>query len=160
MTNVRVCAHTDAMRVTVDDTTWTLPVGSDRVGAWLTHDPPLPDQLTNAIGEVIDHFDDVVHQRPDIVGQATVDICGVGTRAFADVELGAPSGPTPHHIARVDVEEVFRIVATESRQQRAVNPGLGAADVDIVVVAACVAVGVMRRLHSTAVTITDCEHPA
>ena len=45
------------------------PVGATQLAtSTLLADPPRPEELTNAIGEMVDHLDDVVRERPDSIG--------------------------------------------------------------------------------------------
>ena len=89
----------------------------------------------NAIGEMVDHLDDVVRERPDSIG--------------ADVRL---TGATVQAIAAV--EEVFRTLVTERTADRRHNPGLPSGLVDTVLGACCIVVALMRRLHLDTVTVT------
>jgi exopolyphosphatase/guanosine-5'-triphosphate,3'-diphosphate pyrophosphatase len=138
--------------VVVDGRPMTLPVGVHTLAqSQLLADPPRPEELTNAIGFVFDHFDDVVRELPEIVG-AAVEIDGVETRAIAAVEVGGVPA-LPFVLSRDAAEDVFRTLATESRQQRASNPGLDGSLVSTVVAGCCAVVAVMRRLHLDEVTV-------
>lgn len=123
----------------------TMPVGVAVLRRQLLGDPPRPEELTNAIGAVVDHFDELVIERPDVIG-ASVGLHGPLAAVVAAVEHGA-TAPLPFTLSRVAAEEVFRTLATESTAERRHNPGLPADAVDDVVAACCVVVGVMRRLH-------------
>ena len=72
--------------------------------------------------------------------------------AIADVELGRTAS-LPFEISRDAAEDVFRTVVTERRVDRARNPGLDTAQLDAVVPACCVLVGLMRRLRLDRVRI-------
>ena len=52
-----------------------------------------------------------------------------------------------HHfeLTKAAVEDVFRTLATESRDQRLANPGMEPGRVDVIVGGLCVLVGIMRR---------------
>ncbi len=133
----------------------TTPLGTDAVGRNLHGDPPRADELTNAIGEVHDTLDDVLRARPPTSPPLeALEVCGPGTSAVADVEVGAPA-TLPLGLSRDAAEDVFRTVATERRVDRARNPGLAADDVDVVVAAGCVLVAVMRRLRLDHVQVVD-----
>ena len=133
-----------------------LPVGVGVViDRWLTDDdPPRPEALTNALGEVADHLDDVVRAHPEIaaVGSAAVD--GLGTWAIAQLESGVAEPHSPFALDRDTAEEIFRLAATEARADRADNPGLPSGDVDIVLGSLCVVVSAMRRLALRQISIT------
>jgi exopolyphosphatase/pppGpp-phosphohydrolase len=131
-----------------------IPFGIDRLrDLYLGSDPPRPEELTNAIGAVVDHLDDLVRDHPDVLGAAT-SVSGHEARAIAAVEVGGT--PTlPFELAREAAEEVFRTLVTEPRADRALNPGLEPHLVDRVVAGSCVVVGVMRRLHLASVTVSE-----
>lgn len=129
-----------------------IPFGVDALIAhYLESDPPRPEELTNAIGAVIDHLDDLVRIDPDVIGAITT-VRGPEAEAIAAVEVGGP--PTlPFELTREAAEDVFRTLATEARADRALNPGLEPDLVDRVVAGSCVVVGIIRRLHLGAVTV-------
>lgn len=129
-----------------------IPFGIDVLSALhLESDPPRPEELTNAIGAVVDHLDDLVRIDPDVIG-ATTSLRGPEAEAIAAVEVGG--APTlPFELTREAAEDVFRTLATEARADRAFNPGLDPDLVDRVVAGCCVVVGIMRRLHLSTVTV-------
>ncbi len=136
----------------VGEAVFGIPVGIDVLTAHhLESDPPRPEELTNAIGAVVDHLDDLVRIDPDVIG-ATTTVRGPEAEAIAAVEVGA--APTlPFALTREAAEDVFRTLATEGRADRALNPGLDPDLVDRAVAGCCVVVGVMRRLHLSVVTV-------
>ena len=150
-----VTIHPTSIQVSIGEQVWSLPVAIEAIQASFTTDPPLPEELINAIGLVIDHLDDVVHAQPELLGAATVELAGVGTRCFADVECGHPTGATRCQITRADAEDLFRTMVTETRSERRLNPGLGDHDIDVIVATCCVVVAVIRRLHLDAIDIVD-----
>jgi exopolyphosphatase/guanosine-5'-triphosphate,3'-diphosphate pyrophosphatase len=130
-----------------------LPVGIDLLlRLHLLSDPPRPEELTNAIGSVADHIDDLVIERPDLLG-AAVHLCGPLAEAIAAVEHGGEP-PLPFVLERAAAEDVFRTLATESTSERRLNPGLAADLVESVVAGCCTVVGVMRRLQLADVTVS------
>ena len=122
------------------------PLGTTVLGAQLPTDPPRADDLSNAIGAVHDALDDVLRALPATAGDGPVEVAGAAMAAIADVELGRTAS-LPFEISRDAAEDVFRTVVTERRVDRARNPGLDAAQLDAVVPACCVLVGLMRRLR-------------
>ena len=133
----------------------SLPIGSLLLTKReLSSDPPLPEELTNAIGLVHDHVDDIVRLHPEVLEVDHVELAGDIVRIVADVEVGTPC-QLPFELSRDAAEDVFRTLATEARRDRLHNPGLPAAAVDHVVGACCVIVGLMRRLHLGSVAIID-----
>jgi len=130
-----------------------LPIGIDLLlRQHLVSDPPRPEELTNAIGSVADHVDDLVIERPDLLG-AAVHLRGALAEAVAAVEHGGEP-PLPFVLERAAAEDVFRTLATEAANERRLNPGLPADMVDTVVAACCAVVGVMRRLQLADVTVS------
>jgi hypothetical protein len=116
-------------------------------------DPPSAVQLTNAIGRVADHVDDVLREVPATVDASDVHVRGAEVWHLAAVERGTTLPGPSVIIDREAAEEVFRALATESRTARLHNPGLEPARVDTVLATSCVLVGLMRRLQLDAVTI-------
>ena len=142
-----------------DGTTARLPVGVATLatGDLARRDPPAPDDLTNALGLVADHVDDLLLAVPEVAGhviEGPVVLAGAGPLVIAQVELGRDDVAVPFELTRAAAEDVFRTVATEARADRAHNPGLPLDHVDSVVAACCVVLGIMRRLELGAVLVT------
>jgi exopolyphosphatase/guanosine-5'-triphosphate,3'-diphosphate pyrophosphatase len=117
----------------------------------LHHDPPRPEELTNAIGAMHDELEEVSREHPEI-GEAaatTGTMIGIaGTiNTVAAVELGRWDPEAIHgmQLGRDAVEEVFRTLALESLDVRRHNPGLPPERADIIVGGCCILVAVMRR---------------
>lgn len=136
---------------------WTFPVGPDALlDRWLRdHDPPRPEALTNALGDVADHLDDAVRDQPAVAAGRTGAARGRGATTIARLEVGVDHPPLPLTLGRDVVEELFRLVATESLADRAHNPGLPSADVERVLADLCVVVATMRRLGLVEIVLTD-----
>jgi hypothetical protein len=132
-----------------------IPLGTVRLGELLAPgDPPAPADLTNAIGAVADHLDDVLIAHPELRdAPPAVHLRGGAVAQVACVEVGVDEPAWPVELVRDAAEDVFRTVATECRADRRHNPGLAPDQVDAVVAASCVVVATMRRLHLTSVTI-------
>jgi hypothetical protein len=109
--------------------------------------------LTNALGEVADHLDDLVRSHPEVTELADAAVGGEGAWTIARLEAGVDDPPSPFVLDRDTAEEVFRLAVTEARADRVHNPGLPSSDVDIVVAALCTLVSAMRRLSLSRVTI-------
>lgn len=133
----------------------SIPVGSATLTeSQLRSDPPGPAELTNAIGAVVDHLDDVLRELPEIVDAEVVEVRGDDVSAIASVEVGRTvSGPFV--LSRAAAEDVFRTLATEQRATRAANPGLLAERLDTVVGGCCVIVALMRHLQLDAIIVVD-----
>jgi exopolyphosphatase/guanosine-5'-triphosphate,3'-diphosphate pyrophosphatase len=116
-------------------------------------DLPSPAQLTNALGRVHDHLDDVLIAAPTMGAPSAVVLRGRHARGLAQVELGSRSIPDGYRLARTDADEVFRIVATEDPARRIHNPGLDPDHVQTIIATCCIALSIMRRLDLDAVGV-------
>ena len=124
----------------------------------LKHDPPRPEELTNAIGEVTDHVDDILREHPEAL-EATSVVGVAGTIVtVAAVELGlAQFDASRLHgfvLTREAAEDVFRTLATESLADRVHNPGLPRERADIIVGGCCVLVALLRRLKIDSLVVS------
>lgn len=124
----------------------------------LHHDPPRPEELTNAIGLATDYMEDIIRQRPEVQG-ATRIIGVAGTVVtVAAVELGLPAFDFSRlhemSLPRSAVEDVFRTLATEPLADRRHNPGLPAQRADIIVGGCCILVAIMRKLQLNSITVS------
>ena len=117
----------------------------------LHHDPPRPEELTNAIGFVTDFMDDLIRDHPEVLNATRVVGVAGSIVTIAAVEIGLQEfDAAALHGARMtreNVEEVFRTLATETLADRKFNPGLPADRADVIVGGCCVLVGVMRKLR-------------
>lgn len=115
---------------------------------YLHHDPPLPEELSNCLGVVEQHLDDVARVVP-LTGAAErfVGLAGtVSTVAAVEIGLETYDRDRIHHfvLTREAAEDVFRTLATEALADRVHNPGLERGRADVIVGGCCVLVGVMR----------------
>ncbi len=127
---------------------WTLPVGPTLlVERELEHaDRPAPEQLTNALGIVTDHLDDVVRESATVLEAPTIAFTGRHAIGLGRVELGVDTLPADYALDRTDADEVFRTIVAEPIADRLHNPGLDPDDVETVIGTCCVVLAVMRRL--------------
>lgn len=124
----------------------------------LRHDPPQPEELLNAIGEVEDLFEDILRINPSmkhvrqIIGTAgtivTIAAIEIGQQVFDANELHG------FLLTRDAIEDVFRTLATESLEDRRHNPGLPPERADVIVGGCCVLVALMRSLDATELTVS------
>jgi exopolyphosphatase/guanosine-5'-triphosphate,3'-diphosphate pyrophosphatase len=129
-----------------DPAAFVAPVGdASLTEQMISSDPPRPEELTNAIGVVVDHLDDLLRERPDVAG-VPASVTGPVAREIVAVELGYEAR-LPFTLTREAAEDVFRTLATETLAERALNPGLSGEMVRTVVAGCCVTVAIMRRLH-------------
>ena len=154
----------DVCLVTVDDeatvvthgpSSHEIPWGAANLSArWLTDDdPPRPEALTNALGTLEDHLDDVVRLHPDVLDATTWVLSGPTIRSLAWLEAGEQLPAGDHDYLRATGEEVFRLVATEPVRERAQNPGLPSHHVNTIVATSCIVQACVRRFHLDAVTL-------
>ena len=149
-TELMVADHDGLREVT------SLNVGALRLReSQLHHDPPRPEELTNAIGIVHDELDDAIRAFPEILDCATIIGLGGTVSTVARVELGRADAELHGLIlSRVAAEDVFRTLATESLADRVHNPGLSADRADIIVGGCCVLVAILRRLHADSMIVS------
>lgn len=120
---------------------------------WLVEDPPLPESLTNALGAIDDHLDDIERTHPDLASAEHLVVGGPSATALARLEIGATTTPAQVELGRDDAEEIFRIVATDTRADRHHHPGLPSGDVDTIVATCIIVLAHMRRLGLGSVTL-------
>ncbi len=124
----------------------------------LEHDPPRPEELTNAIGAVIDEIDDVVREIPELEScERLVGVAGtIVTIAMVELGLHEFDANVLHgmELSKDAAEDVFRTLATESLADRVYNPGLPADRADIIVGGCCVLVAVLRKLQLPTITVS------
>ncbi len=129
-------------------------IGAARVtDTYFEHDPPSAAELSAALSVIQLHLDDAVRELrslPAAIDSGTVVGVGGTITTVAAVELGLlshdPASLEGFVLTRDAAEDVFRTLATESRRDRAFNPGLPADRVDLIVGGCCVLVEAMRHL--------------
>lgn len=124
---------------------------------WLVEtDPPRPEALTNALGTIADHLDDLLRLYPELLDVGQLTLAGPTVASLARVEVGADDVPDRVGLDRAAGEEIFRIVATDTATDRAFHPGLPSAHVDTIVATCCIVLTFLRRLHlGAAELLTD-----
>lgn len=128
---------------------------------FLEHDPPLPEELSNALSVVEQHLDDVSREVPG-AGEADRFIGLAGTvTTVAAVELGLAEYDREaiHHfvLTRDAAEDVFRTLATEAIEDRRHNPGLDPGRVDVIVGGCCVLVGIFRYFGFSECVVSEAD---
>ncbi|MBL8778173.1 MAG: Ppx/GppA family phosphatase [Acidimicrobiales bacterium] len=116
---------------------------------FLHHDPPRAAELSAALSVVDAHLDDLEREIPQVRDvRRFVGLAGTVTTVAA-VEQGLPAYDPEkiHHfvLTRAAAEDVFRTLATETVEQRKLNPGMEAQRADVIVGGCCVLVAIMRR---------------
>lgn len=128
---------------------------------YLEHDPPLPEELSNCLGEVEQHLQDVVRELPQVTSATRfIGLAGTITNVAA-VELGlAEYDPDRiHHMVLTHeaAEDVFRTLATEPLADRIHNPGLEPARADVIVGGCCVLVSLFRVLGYETCLVSEAD---
>jgi len=150
-------------------------VGTDRVEAvrsfdvgcvrltekHLESDPPAPEELSNAIAEAADWFDDLRREVPAVAQARTVvGLAGtISTVAAVEIGLAEWDREAIHHfrLTRAAIEDVFRTLATESLADRVHNPGLEAARADVIVGGCCALVAFVRALGIDELLVSESD---
>jgi hypothetical protein len=134
-----------------------LPWGVESLtAAWLADDdPPRPEALTNALGAVADHIDDLIREHPGLADVATLRFTGTTVTSLARLELGLDDVPDDLELERHAAEEIFRIVATQPARERVHHPGLPSEHVGVIVATCCIVLAFMRRFHLDRATLSS-----
>jgi exopolyphosphatase/guanosine-5'-triphosphate,3'-diphosphate pyrophosphatase len=144
------------------DAVHSLDIGSVRLTETvLHHDPPQPEELTNALGIVEDLLDDALRVVPDAEDARTLAGVGGTVTTVAAIELGLATYDRDrvHHfsLTRAAAEDVFRTLATEPLADRVHNPGLQPGRADVIVGGCLILVAVMRRMHAAELLVCDAD---
>ncbi len=115
---------------------------------YVVSDPPRPEELVACLSITEAHLDDVAREMPEAHAARTfVGVAGT-VAAAAMVEIGLPDydrGRVHHfRLTKEAAEDVYRTLVTESREDRAHNPGLEPGRVDTIVGGMCILVRIMR----------------
>ncbi|MFZ9628174.1 MAG: hypothetical protein ACO3C1_02355 [Ilumatobacteraceae bacterium] len=160
-----VFLDTDRLQCSVGTFSTEVPIGAAALIHLVTGDPPEPSGLTNAIGLVVDHLDDVERELPAARFADRVTVAGHGIAVLADVEVGVATA-LPFRLDRAAAEDLFRTLVTESAAERARNPGLPPEWVADIVGTCCAVVALMRHFDLATVELREAsgafpatEHP-
>jgi exopolyphosphatase/guanosine-5'-triphosphate,3'-diphosphate pyrophosphatase len=134
---------------------WEFPVGPVTLlgGELAGVDPPRPAHLTNALGVVHDHFDDIIAQAPAVLATPSVVAVGVHAMSLARVEHGRTDLPHDYRLGRAEADEVFRTLVAEPVAERRFNPGLAEQHVETIIGTMCIVLAIMRRLDLAVIGI-------
>ena len=114
-------------------------------------DPALPEELVAALSIVELHLDDVLAAIPEAASAKTLVGLAGTVSATAAIEQGLHTYDRDriHHfvLTKDAVEDVFRTLATENRDDRLANPGMEEGRVDVIVGGLCVLVRIMRQFE-------------
>jgi exopolyphosphatase / guanosine-5'-triphosphate,3'-diphosphate pyrophosphatase len=140
----------------------SMDVGCVRITEkFLHHDPPRPEELSDALMEVRDQLEEAVRAVPAFNdAQQMVGLAGTVTTVAA-VELGLADYDRDriHHfwLTRAAAEDVFRTLATEARAARLGNPGLEEARADVIVGGCVVLVAVLRYFDLAGCLVSESD---
>jgi exopolyphosphatase/guanosine-5'-triphosphate,3'-diphosphate pyrophosphatase len=128
---------------------------------FLRHDPPRPEELSQAVSVARDHLEDVARVLPSAAeARRLIGLAGTVTTVAA-VELGLADYDRDrvHHfvLTRAAMEDVFRTLATEDRAQRLANPGLEEARADVIVGGMVVLAAVMRHFEFDECLVSEAD---
>ena len=119
---------------------------------------PQPEDLTNLIGAVSDELEEIGRTIPALAAPARVIGVAGTIVTVAAVEIGlAEFDASQLHgftLTREAAEDVFRTLATETLDERKMNPGLPADRADIIVAGCCILVATMRRLQIDEIVVS------
>ena len=119
---------------------------------------PQPEDLTNLIGAVSDELEEIGRTIPALATPARViGVAGtIVTIAAVEIGLATFDASTLHGfvLTRDAAEDVFRTLATETLDERKLNPGLPADRADIIVAGCCILVATMRRLQIDEIVVS------
>ncbi len=117
---------------------------------YLHGDPPLPEELSNALSIVEQHLQDVLRVLPEVSGPPRfIGLAGTITNVAAvEIGLATYDPEVIHHfvLSHHAAEDVFRTLATEPLADRIHNPGLERERADVIVGGCCVLVQIFRTL--------------
>lgn len=127
----------------------------------LASDPPAPEELSNAIAEATELFDDVLRDVSAFnEARVLVGVAGtVSTVAAVEIGLAEWNRDVIHHfhLTHAAAEDVFRTLATETAADRAHNPGLEPARVDVIVGGCCALVSLFRSLGADEMLVSESD---
>jgi len=128
---------------------------------FLHHDPPLPEELVAALSVVELHLDDVTREVPGAADARTlVGLAGtVSAAAVIEQGLADYDRDRVHHfeLTKAAAEDVFRTLATETRDQRMENPGMEEGRVDVIVGGMVVLVRIMRQFGFESALVSEAD---
>lgn len=147
---------------TVCEVAMSLDVGCVRLTEKYLHgDPPLPEELHACLSVTGDHLDDVDREMPSARQARTlVGLAGtISTAAAVEQGLHAYDRDKIHHfeLTKAAAEDVFRTLATESRADRAFNPGLEPGRVDVIVGGMAILVKIMRHFGFESCLVSESD---
>lgn len=128
---------------------------------YIETDPPLPEELVACLSVAEAHLDDVVREIPMVLGaRQLVGLAGtVSTAAAVEIGLAEYDRDQIHHfrLTRAAIEDVFRTLVTEARDDRRHNPGLEEGRVDTIVGGMCILARIARYFDAEDVLVSEAD---
>ncbi len=128
---------------------------------YIESDPPRPEELVACLSVAEAHLDDVVREVPIVMGaRQLVGLAGtVSTTAAVEIGLAEYDRDQIHHfrLTREAIEDVYRTLVTEAREDRKFNPGLEPGRVDTIVGGICILARIMRYFDATDVLVSESD---
>lgn len=128
---------------------------------YVEHDPPRPEELVACLSVAEAHLDDVAREVPMSRGATQlVGLAGtVSTAAAVEIGLTEYDRDQIHHfrLTREAIEDVYRTLVTESREDRKHNPGLEPGRVDTIVGGMCILARIVRYFGADDVLVSESD---
>jgi exopolyphosphatase/guanosine-5'-triphosphate,3'-diphosphate pyrophosphatase len=140
----------------------SIDVGCVRITEqFLGSDPPLPEELSNALSVVRDHLADVERAMPGLHEAKTLIGLAGTVSAVAAIEQGLRDYDRDkiHHfrLSRTAAEDVFRTLALESTEQRRENPGLEPDRAGVIVGGLVILVAIFRVFGRDELLVSEAD---
>ncbi len=128
---------------------------------YVESDPPRPEELVACLSVAETHLDDVAREVPMAMGaRQLVGLAGtVSTAAAVEIGLAEYDRDKIHHfrLTRDAVEDVYRTLVTESREDRKFNPGLEEGRVDTIVGGMCILARIVRYFDAEDILVSESD---
>ena len=128
---------------------------------YVESDPPKPEELVACLSVAEAHLDDVAREVPMAMGASQlVGLAGtVSTAAAVEIGLAEYDRDKIHHfrLTREAVEDVYRTLVTEAREDRKFNPGLEEGRVDTIVGGMCILARIVRYFDADDVLVSESD---
>ena len=128
---------------------------------FVEHDPPRPEELVACLSITEAHLDDVAREMPQSMHARTfLGLAGtVSAAAAVEIGLAEYDRDRIHHfrLTKDAVEDVYRTLVTEAREDRIHNPGLEEARADVIVGGMCVLVRIMRYFDIDELVVSESD---
>ena len=128
---------------------------------YVESDPPLPEELVACLSVAETHLDDVAREIPMVhAAQRLVGLAGtVSTAAAVEIGLLEYDRSQVHHfvLTREAIEDVYRTLVTEAREDRRHNPGLEEGRLDTIVGGMCILTRIVRYFDADEVLVSESD---